>query len=106
MIRVVSDLAGLKKLILGALDDRVQVTITSETPALHLKSLAGFETAVMKYTTDIPKLSRWGQPLLLGPGSIRFAHTDEEHIPKRQMVEAVELYKRLVKQLRNSSVPA
>jgi acetylornithine deacetylase len=44
--------------------------------------------------------------LLLGPGSIRFAHTDEERIPKRQMVEAVELYRKLVKQLKNSSVPA
>ena len=99
-IRVVSDLDDTKKLALGALDDQVKVKIKTETPALHLKALPGFETTIVKYTTDIPKLTNWGQPLLIGPGSIHHAHTEGERIPKKELVEAVGLYQKLVKQLR------
>ncbi len=106
VIRVVSDLEELKKLVFEALDDRVEVHIATETPAIHLKSLPGFATEVVKYTTDIPKLTRWGQPLMLGPGSIHVAHTPDERIPKKQMIEAVELYQKLVKQLKNTAVAA
>ena len=49
----------------------------------------------MKYTTDIPKLTNWGRPLLIGPGSIHHAHTVEERIPKAQIREAIALYERL-----------
>jgi acetylornithine deacetylase len=106
VIRVVSDLDELQRLVLGALDDRIEVRIATATPALHLKSLPGFATEVVKYTTDIPKLTGWGEPLLLGPGSIHVAHTPEERISKKQMLEAVELYQKLVKQLKNSAVKA
>jgi len=102
VIRVVSDLAELQKLALGALDDRVEVTVRTATPAVHLKAVPGFETTIVKYTTDIPKLTNWGQPLLLGPGTIHVAHTPDEHIAKSQLVEAVELYRKLVKQLKTT----
>jgi acetylornithine deacetylase len=62
----------------------------------------GFETTIVKYTTDVPKLTNWGQPLLLGPGTIHVAHTPDEHIAKSQLVEAVELYQKLVKQLKTT----
>ena len=52
--------------------------------------------------TDIPAFNgAWGQPLLLGPGTIHVAHTLEERVPKRQLVEAVDIYQRMVKQLWN-----
>ena len=73
---------------------------------IHLKALPGFATEVVKYTTDIPKLTHWGEPLMLGPGSIHVAHTLEERISKKQMLEAVELYQQLAKQLKNSAVTA
>ncbi len=98
-IRVVSDLEDLKKLVFSTLDERVTVAIASEVPAVHLKSVPGFETTIVKYATDIPKLTRWGQPLLIGPGTIHVAHSVDEHVPKKQLHEAVELYKSLVKQL-------
>ena len=98
-IRVVSGLEDLKKLVFSTLDERVTVAIASEVPAVHLKSVPGFETTIVKYATDIPKLTRWGQPLLIGPGTIHVAHSVDEHVPKKQLLEAVELYKSLVKQL-------
>ena len=98
-IRVVSGLDELKQLVFSTLDDRVTATISSEVPAVHLKSMPGFETTIVKYATDIPKLTNWGQPLLIGPGTIHVAHSVDEHVPKKQLIEAVELYKSLVKQL-------
>ena len=103
MLRVVADIEELKKVVLSALDDRVQVSMPVQTPRVLLKSVPGFETSIVKYTTDIPKLTNWGQPLLLGPGSIQVAHTAEERVPKKQLLEAVELYRKLVKQLQKES---
>ena len=69
-------------------------------PAIHLESREGFETAVMAYTTDIPAFGgSWGKPFLYGPGSIHYAHTDAERVPKKELIEAVDNYKRLTKQL-------
>ena len=69
-------------------------------PAVHLGSLPGFETTVVSFTTDIPAFGEaWGQPYLIGPGSIHVAHTSEERIPKAQILEAIQIYKRMVKQL-------
>jgi acetylornithine deacetylase len=69
-------------------------------PAVHLGSLPGFETSVVSYTTDIPAFAgTWGKPFLFGPGSIHFAHTDAERIPKAEILEAVEIYKKMVRQL-------
>jgi acetylornithine deacetylase len=102
VIRVVNDLEETKKLFLEALDDRVEAVIVTQTPAVLLKAVEGFETTIVKYTTDIPKLTNWGQPLLLGPGTIHVAHTLEERVPKKEVLEAVDLYASLVKQLKTT----
>jgi acetylornithine deacetylase len=69
-------------------------------PAVKLRALDGFETAVMSYTTDIPAFAgQWGEPFLLGPGTIHVAHTSEERVPKDQLIEAVQIYKKMVRRL-------
>jgi acetylornithine deacetylase len=78
----------------------VEVREVLRIPAAHLETVPGFETMIASYTTDIPAFGgAWGKPLLIGPGTIHVAHTEHEHIPKRQLAEAVEIYQRLVKQL-------
>jgi acetylornithine deacetylase len=54
---------------------------------------------IAKFTTDIPKLTNWGEPLLIGPGSIHVAHTEGEYIVKKQLHEAIELYCRIARQV-------
>jgi len=72
-----------------------------EIPFARLRTLDGLPTMVAAFTTDIPWLGNWGEPLLVGPGSIHVAHTEGEYIEKKQLLDAVELYcsiaKRLVK---------
>jgi acetylornithine deacetylase len=100
MIRLVNH-ADLKPQVLAALGDQVTARVVLEVPPVHLGTVPGVETTVVKYTTDIPELTNWGRPFLLGPGSIHVAHTAEERVPKRQLVEAVGLYQHLVKELQN-----
>jgi acetylornithine deacetylase len=65
-----------------------------------LTAVDGFPTTVVAYTSDIPAFGgAWGEPLLLGPGSIHVAHTLDERVPKKQLLEAVEIYQRMVRQL-------
>ena len=66
-----------------------------ELPAVRMHTVPGFETAVFSYFSDIPFLTNWGTPLLLGPGSIHVAHTDREHIAIDELNRAVEIYEKL-----------
>ena len=69
-------------------------------PAVQLAPLEGLPTTVVAFTTDIPSFNgTWGQPFLIGPGSIHVAHTAEERILKTELTAAVEIYARMVRQL-------
>ena len=100
-LRTVGDTSELRRRLAAAVHavPGVRIAEIRETPALHLGSLPGFETTIVKYTTDIPRLAAWGEPFLLGPGSIHVAHTPEEKVAKRDLLEAVRLYKEMVRRL-------
>jgi acetylornithine deacetylase len=99
-IRLVCDSAPTRKLLEEAVGDKVELNFVLEIPALRLKAVEGLATTVVAYTTDIPAFGgKWGEPLLLGPGTIHVAHTLEERVPKRQLLEAVTIYKKIVRQL-------
>ncbi len=100
LFRTVNGASELRKKIMGLLDGRCEYEFVRDTPALNMEKLDGFETAVVAFTTDLPNLTRWGRPLLLGPGSIDVAHTDHERVRKSDLLCAVELYCRLVKELK------
>jgi len=70
-----------------------------DIPAVLMHTMPGLDTAVFPYTTDVPLLTRWGKPLLIGPGSIHVAHTDHEHLAIDEMMAAIQLYESLAKQL-------
>ncbi len=95
---------ALEKLKTAAAGE-AEVEILSVSEPQELLIVPGFETAVLSFCTDIPYLKNFGRPLLLGPGSIHDAHTDEERMPKSQMVEAVDLYQKLAGQLLTESSP-
>jgi acetylornithine deacetylase len=70
----------------------VSIETVLEVPPVRLETVAGFETAVFAFTTDIPLLGRWGRPLLYGPGSILDAHTDQEHVEIADLEKAAADY--------------
>jgi acetylornithine deacetylase len=99
LTRLVGDSAVVREAILDATAGLVDVEFTLEIPFVRMRAVDGLPTMVAKFTTDIPWLSNWGEPLLLGPGSIHVAHTPRERIAKKELLEAVELYVRVAKQL-------
>jgi acetylornithine deacetylase len=102
MIRLVGSSESTKMAVERAVAGRAQAQEVLEIPAVRLASLPGIDTTVVAYTTDIPAFgSAWGQPFLIGPGTIHVAHTLEERVPKRQLLEAVPIYERMVKELWN-----
>lgn len=99
-IRLVDDGLDTAQKVHALIEPLVEVRDVLRVPAVHLGSLPGFETTVVSYTTDIPAFDgAWGQPYLIGPGSINVAHTSEERIPKKQITEAVSIYQEMVRQL-------
>jgi acetylornithine deacetylase len=98
MFRTVGDGADIRKAI-APLESRVSIEHVLEVPPVRMKTVPGFETAVFPYTTDIPFLGAWGQPLLFGPGSVHVAHTAEEFISITELHAAVEHYISIAKHL-------
>jgi acetylornithine deacetylase len=99
LFRLVGPAEKLREQIRETVGDLARVDFTLEIPFVQLKTIQGLPTMVAAFTTDIPALSNWGQPLLLGPGSIHVAHTEAEYIEKKQLTEAVDLYCSIAKQL-------
>jgi acetylornithine deacetylase len=100
MFRTVGPLSDLAPVIAG-LHDLVDTSTILEVPAVQLTTVDGFETASFPFTTDIPFLGNWGDPLLLGPGSVLLAHTDGEYAEIAELERAVEIYASLAARLVN-----
>ena len=103
LYRLVGPSSDLRRQIVATAGNDVQVTFPLELPFLRLRTVDGLPTMIAAFTTDIPKLTNWGEPLLLGPGSIHVAHTDGEYIEKQQLAEAIDLYCTIAKKLMHSS---
>ncbi|MGA7218494.1 MAG: M20/M25/M40 family metallo-hydrolase [Candidatus Sulfotelmatobacter sp.] len=99
LYRLIGPSEDLRREILATAGDQVSVTFPLELPFLRLRTVDGLPTMIAAFTTDIPKLTNWGEPLLIGPGSIHVAHTDGEFIEKKQLADAIDLYCAIAKKL-------
>jgi acetylornithine deacetylase len=99
-IRLISDGREMDTALRAAVGSRAEVKEILSLPAMRFAALDGFPTSVVAFTTDIPVLSpAWGEPFLFGPGSIHVAHTAQEKISKRELLEAVETYSQMTHML-------
>jgi acetylornithine deacetylase len=99
LVRLVSDSAPIRAALIEACGNQAEVDFTLEIPFVRLRAVEGLPTMIAKFTTDIPQLSNWGEPLLLGPGNILSAHTPHEKLAKKELFEAVQLYIEVGKKL-------
>jgi len=99
LFRLVGPTDDLRRQIVEAAGDQVEVTFPLEIPFVRLRTIEGVPRMTAAFTTDIPKLTNWGEPLLIGPGSIHLAHTDGEYIEKQQLHDAIDLYCKVAKML-------
>lgn len=99
LYRLVAPSQELRDQIVVAVGERARVDFVLDIPYTKFRTVPGFETMTAAFTTDIPKLSNWGEPFLLGPGSIHVAHTDREFVPKDELNRAIDLYVQLARKL-------
>lgn len=99
LYRLIGPTGDLRRQIVETAGNGVEVNFPLELPFMRLRRVDGLPTMIAAFTTDIPKLSNWGEPLLIGPGSIHVAHTEGEFIEKKQLAEAVDLYCTIAKRL-------
>jgi len=99
LVRLVGPADETKAAIVDAVAGRARVEFSLELPFVRMRQVGKLPTMIAKFTTDIPSLTAWGEPFLLGPGSIHVAHTPSEKISKRELLDAVELYVELARDL-------
>lgn len=99
LIRLVGPSEHVKRIIEPVIAGRCNVTYSLDLAAVRMKRIEGWPTMVAKYATDISSLTNWGDPLLLGPGTIHVAHTEAEKVLKRELLEAVDRYAELAASL-------
>jgi acetylornithine deacetylase len=99
LVRLVGPSEPVREMILDAVGDLAEVHFTLDLPFIRMRRLDGLPTMVAAFTTDIPALTNWGEPVLLGPGSIHVAHTPYEKLAKRELLDAVDLYVQVAQRL-------
>jgi acetylornithine deacetylase len=99
LIRLVGPSDETKKSILATVGDRADVVFSLDLPFVRMRRVRDLPTMIASFATDIPALTAWGEPYLLGPGSIHVAHTPNEKIAKKELLEAVDLYVELATSL-------
>ena len=99
LIRLVGPSEPTRKAIEEVIMGLATVDFTLEIPFMRFRDLEGLPSMVAAFTTDAPWLTEWGEPLLLGPGSIHVAHTPHEKLAKRELVEAIDLYTDIARRL-------
>jgi acetylornithine deacetylase len=99
MFRLAGDVEPIRKLVLDWAKGKADVEFGSHIPAQKFATVPGFETGPVAYTSDIPLLGNWGEPLLFGPGSIHVAHTADEYVDVEELRRSVDTYERLAKTL-------
>ncbi|MFL5462577.1 MAG: M20/M25/M40 family metallo-hydrolase [Gemmatimonadaceae bacterium] len=97
MFRLVGDVAPIKKMVSEWAKGHADVEFGSHIPAQRFATVPGFETSPVAYTSDVPLLANWGEPMLFGPGSIHVAHTPDEYIDVEELRSSVDTYVRLAR---------
>jgi acetylornithine deacetylase len=99
MVRLVGPSDSTRAAVESAIAGLAEIEYTLEIPFMRFRTMEGMETMVAAFATDIPALTNWGEPLLLGPGSIHVAHTPHEKLAKRELFEAIDLYTEIAARL-------
>ncbi|MGD2089453.1 MAG: M20/M25/M40 family metallo-hydrolase [Candidatus Aminicenantes bacterium] len=99
MFRVVTSTNDIKEQLREVVSVRGELDFYFACEPIITHVLDGFPTMIAAYRTDIPFLTNWGTPLLLGPGNILDAHSPGEKIAKAQILEAVDHYADIIRRL-------
>ena len=102
LIRTVGPSEEVKDAVTRVVAGRAEVSFSLDLSYVRMRRVGDLPTMIAKFATDIPSLTAWGEPFLLGPGSIHVAHTPDEKISKKELLGCVDLYVDLAENLTRS----
>lgn len=86
----------------SVLDENVCLDVLSCTDPFSYFTPPGFPTFLATFGSDAPYLRDVGTPILIGPGSLHYAHRDDEHITFAEIRAGVAGYREIASLLRNA----
>lgn len=99
LYRLVAPSEDLRRRITDAVGSLTEVHFILDIAYMRFRTIPGLPTMTASFTTDIPTLFNWGEPVLFGPGSILVAHTEKEFISKRELLDAIDAYEKIARHL-------
>lgn len=99
LIRLVGDSQATRDALTEAVEGLAAIDFPLEIPFMRFRPIDGMESMIAAFTTDVPALTAWGEPMLLGPGSIHVAHTPAERLSKKELFESIDLYTQIATRL-------
>ena len=99
LIRLTTKREPIEQALINVVRGRGEIEVLSCSEPVKMLPVEGFNHKVVRFTTDIPHMPNWGQPLLLGPGSILVAHTKDEFVLKSELLKSVRMYEQLALEL-------
>jgi acetylornithine deacetylase len=83
-------------------DDRINVKLLGGDAPINFETLDFEGNNIVSYGSDAPVLTNLGKRMLYGPGSIFYAHTENEQIRTDELYEAVNVYKSIYYKIKSS----
>ena len=83
----------------GAALERVALTVAYRSDPALFRCPRGRGGEVVSFACDLPLMPAWGEPILVGPGSIDDAHRASEKVLLQQVEDAAALYEDLARGL-------
>lgn len=99
LFRTVGPSDTIREHVLARLEPGVTAEFGREIPAITAPAPQGWESTTVAFASDLPFHGAWGYGVMMGPGTIRVAHTADERIRKSELLEGVEKYVELAKTL-------
>src|ERR1700689_1808206 len=102
LYRLVGPSQDLRRQVVATAGDSVKGEFPLEIPFPRFRTVDGLPTMIAAFTTDIPRLTNWGEPLVICPGSIHVPPTAGGFTDKKQLAEAIDLYCAIAKAVLSS----
>lgn len=75
------------------------ITVPYRSEPIVFRMPRGEKGEIVAFACDLPLLDAWGEPILVGPGSIEQAHAADERVDLAEVEDAARIYRELVQAL-------
>lgn len=99
IFRIGTSLEKVRRQLQGILPEGLAFEELSSAEPLILETIPGFSETIVAFGSDAPYLQPLGRVVLCGPGSIQYAHREDEQIMLEELEESVGVYVGLVRTL-------